>query len=67
MTSIRLLPLQGDNWLTLFPKVLPWADCFWPFYKSLLLGILKTSFRLLSLNRDFQAVFIRTARKILKF
>lgn len=30
MTSIRLLPRQGDNWFILFPKVLPWADCFWP-------------------------------------
>ncbi|MBO4850116.1 MAG: hypothetical protein J5529_04335 [Prevotella sp.] len=67
MTSIRLLPFQGGIYSFIYPGRCPGLVSRWPFYKSLLLGILKTSFRLLSLNRDFQAVFapksILTARK----
>ena len=57
MTSIRLLPLQGAIYSVIYPGRCPGLVSRWPFYKSLLLGILKTSFRLLSLIRDFQAVF----------
>ena len=44
------------------PGHCPGPFACWPFYKSLLLGIQKTSFRLLSLNRDFQAFFNRTMK-----
>jgi len=44
-----------------FPRVLPWADCCWPLDKSLMLGILIASYRLLLLYRDFQTdVFFLT-------
>ena len=53
-----LLPLQGVLHILRFrfPRVLPWADSYWPLDKSLMLGKLIASNRLLLLYRDFQAV-----------